>query len=302
MTRLPRTNENFYRLAWDARLALIEPWCAQPGATPFRVIRQLESFEARNRLMLDLEADRPDGEAFFTGAHRWEPIYADPGALLPTGVPPFVEVAIRDRTAMAPFYADLGGIAARWIADHCAQQRYDAYVELGSGSGRNIFAIHAHGGPIGPYHACELAEGGRKIAERLASLDPALSVTTHPFDLRAPDFDFLAGAERVLLFSIHAIEQVTTLPDDFFERLARAGRRVTGMHFEPFGYQFGNAHPNAARQKARADEYGWNRDLLAKLRAANERRTIAMTFLSENLFANSLENPTSVAIWECGPR
>ena len=127
-----------------------------------------------------------------------------------------------------------------------------------------------------------------------------MTVAVVPFDHKAPDLSFLPPLRRVLLFSVHSIEQVKTLPADYFDVLARAADTVTGMHFEPFGHQFGRMDPVAKRQRAWSAERGWNDDLLERLRDADKRGVLHMTFLSDNLFSNSLENPTSVAIWEAG--
>jgi len=296
----PDTQEGFYEVAWEARRQLIEKWCAERPTNPLRVLKKLESHEARYMLILDRVGRK--GEILFSGKYAWSARHLDKAALLPTGVPPFVEVAIRDRAVMVPSYADMAGAPARWIADHCQGRAYDAIVELGSGLGRNLFATYYYGGPPGPYHACEFTESGRRTTELLASLDSGMNVATHAFDHKAPDLSFLAGAKKALIFSVHSIEQVNRLPADYFDVLAAAADEVTGMHFEPFGFQLGGANKIAADHRVLFESRGWNVDLLERLREADGRGAIRMTFLSDNLFSNSVENPTSVAIWEAKRR
>jgi len=296
------TNEAFYEIAWRARLALVDSWCAEPGTNPVRVLHQLEFHELGNQLGLDMALNTVTGEKTYTGVYKWYPRTTEPGGALPTGVPPFLPVAIRDREVMMPSYADFGGIPARWIAHHLQSNNYDAIVELGSGSGRNLFDIYYSGGPRGPYFACEYAESGRQLTAKLAALDPSIDVRVRPFDHKAPDLSFLAGFKRVLLLSIHSIEQINRLPDNYFDVLAAAAPEITGMHFEPFGFQLGRDNEIAKRQLDHIAGRGWNLDLLEKLRDADKRGAIHMTFLSDNLWGNTPENPTSVAIWETPPK
>jgi hypothetical protein len=299
---VPVSNETFYELAWKVRRDLVERWCAEPGANALRVLKRLELHEARYQLVLDRVEDTRTGTLFFTGAHRWTPYHNDPAGQLPTGVPPFVTVAMRDREVTLPFYADLGGIAARWLAHHCQDHAYDAIVELGCGTGRNIFSLFYNGGPRGPYYAAELTASGRDLVQRLAGLEPAMALTVVPFDHKAPDLSFLPPCRRLLIFSVHSIEQIATLPADYFDVLARAAETVTGLHFEPFGFQLGRQDAVAVRQRQWFASHGWNGDLLDRLKDADKRGVIHMTFLSDNLYGTTLENPTSVAIWEnvCG--
>ena len=160
--RIPATNETFYELAWGVRRAMIEQWCVEPGTNALRVLKKLELHEARFQLILDRLQDVHSDQRYFTGGHKWRPYHTtDPAGQLPTGVPPFTTVAMRDRDITLPFYADLGGIAARWLAHHCADHAYDAIIELGCGSGRNIFSLFHNGGPPGPYFAAEFTASGR---------------------------------------------------------------------------------------------------------------------------------------------
>ncbi len=297
-TLLPDTNENFYELAWKVRRAMIEGWCGEPGTNALRVLKKLEMHEARFRLILDRVEETRSRVLYLTGRHEWRPYFNDPAALLPTGVPPFKSVAVRDRDITVPFYADIGGAPARWLAHHCADHAYDAIVELGCGSGRNIFSLFYDGGPPGPYYAAEFTASGRELMQRLAGLEPAMTIAVVPFDHKAPDLSFLPPLSRVLLFTVHSIEQVKALPADYFDRLARAADHVTAIHFEPFGFQVGRTDPVAMRQRQWFADHGWNADLLERLRDADKRGVIRVTFLDDNLFSNTLENPTSVAMWE----
>jgi hypothetical protein len=298
MAIVPVTGEAFYEIAWRARLALIEPWCAEPGANPLRIIHRLELHELDNQLGLDMVLNTATGEKGYSGAFRWYRRPTEPGGTLPTGVPPFLPVAVRDREMMVPSYADFGAIPGRWVAHHLQSNRYDAIAELGSGLGRNLFSIYYNGGPPGPYFACEFAESGRRITQMLAALDPAIAMRVLPFDHKAPELSFLAGFKRVLLLTVHSIEQIDRLPDTYFDTLAAAAPEVTAMHFEPFGFQLGRDNDVSRRQRDHFTGRGWNLDLLEKLRDADKRGAIRLTFLSDNLWGNTLENPTSVAIWE----
>jgi len=130
----------------------------------------------------------------------------------------------------------------------------DTIVELGSGSSDNLFrCYHTIDWPFRQdveFFGCEFTEKGREAADLLASREPDMRFKGHPFNYYEPDLEFLKDRPRkILFFSNHSIEQITTLPDVLFETLLQfPGCHVA--HNEPVGWQ---AHPLVARARQKGD-------------------------------------------------
>lgn len=196
---------------------------------------------------------------------------------------------------------DYSMLPISWLCE-IAQEGFDAIVELGAGYGRALIEIYFQGGPSrARYIGAEFTRSGRELMSEFLKLAPALSFKTAFFDHNRPDLSFLGKkTKRVLIFTHHSIEQVKTLPDNFFSVLAAAAPRVVGVHFEPFGFQLA---PESAMSKAHAEFVArkyYNSNFLSALKAAEERKTLRIRHLAANVINPQGENPTSVAVWESG--
>ena len=304
---IAETNENFYEIAWNVRLQFVDSLIAEGETNPYRIIKKLESFERRSRLIVDRGRyyaqgpDSGDGELLgegFSGMARWVPLERDGRFdVLPTGVPSYWESSQRGAPVVVPAYADYASIPAKWVIDLCRDE-WDCIVELGSGLGRNLFEIYYNGGPAeAKYYACEIAASGRKITETLAALVPELNIVTCAFDHRRPDFSFLEERGRVLFFTCHSIEQVDRIPENYFDLLADAADRVTCIHFEPFGFQISTASEASKNQERRVREQNWNTNFLQVLKASRKSGKIKIDFMAQDIFTLDDGTPTSVALW-----
>ena len=118
----------------------------------------------------------------------------------------------------------------------------DCVVELGSGIGRNLFALfHAARDRLPDkleLHACELTEAGRRISQTLHGLCPGMNLSIHPFDYHNPQLPFLQEHQNALFFTVHSIEQITELSPALFDEMIARSAKCSCLHFEPVGWQF----------------------------------------------------------------
>jgi hypothetical protein len=301
------TNENFYEIAWNVRLQVIESLISEGETNPYRIIKKMESWERRYELVLDKvtmyspTSDGNRGDVLaqgYSGNAHWTPAQHERFEALPTGVVSFWESSLRGAELVVPAYTDIAGIPAKWVVDLCRED-HDCIVELGSGLGRNIFEIYFNGGPAkATYFAGEFTESGRSVTEKLASLIPELDIRACAFDHRKPDFSFLNGHRSVLMFTCHSIEQVDRIPDDYFETLAGAAENVTCIHFEPFGFQISTNNPISKSQQNLAHDKNWNTNFVEVLEQSRASKKINVVFMATDLFAIDKISPTSVAIWQ----
>jgi hypothetical protein len=172
-------------------------------------------------------------------------------------------------------------------------------VELGAGGGINLLNLWLWGGPLVPYYALEPAETGRETAAMLAALEPKLDLTTLPYDYEHPRYDELPRVGgHALVFTVHSVEQVTELPREAITGLFELGARVTGLHFEPVGWQVVDEPDEAASEYAQRQLYNRNLwPLLKELEAAGE---LAIEAVQPDLFGDKSKNPGTLIVWSRG--
>ena len=198
------------------------------------------------------------------------------------------------RAAMTGARRDL---IQRILLDACTAETA-MVVELGSGGGMNLLNLHLWGGPRVSYHALEPTESGRACTEILAALDPGLDLTTAPFDFEQPRYDALPRADaHVLVFTVHSIEQVTEVPREAITGLFGLGTSVTGVHFEPVGWQVGPEHDGRGTSQAYADEHDYTRNLVPALREAEADGRLVIDDIVVDVFGINPRNSTTAIRW-----
>lgn len=299
----------FYDVGWSLRDTFVSTCIAQGEMDPHRIIRLLQRHEDHHEFAIDVEAARPseaqkgevnlsDGTWDITGA-AWRPRQPDPKIpVLPTGIGAYQDFAQGNAMIPLPCYVDQTVLPARWMVD-LWRDDFDAIVELGSGYGRNLFNIRLFGGPVNvPYYAAEYTKSGMALCEKLGALDDSMDIRSVFFDHTDPDFSFLNGENRLLMFSCHSIEAVPAIPDDYFKRLAAAADHVTCVHFEPFGFQVTDDSEVTARQRAQFVSKGWNTNFYEVFKQAIAEGHVTFTYLRQNAFLNHGYNQTSVVQWK----
>ncbi len=280
---------NYYEVAWRLRRQVMDALIGQGETHPLRLVHRLYAHERFHRIVFgDDDSLRYGPSDHVENPHKFP--------MLPTGMPAFRLVAVRDRYEIVPFY----GTPVDFLVDFLKVKAIDAVVELGSGYGRNLVELYYRGGPRGvPYYAGEVTESGTAIAGLLAGLDPEFRLIPFRFDHNNPDLSAVQQLGTVLFFTVHSIEAVPTLRDDYFRILAARAARVVGVHFEPFGFQLAQlpGEVDGAQRRLFAAS-GWNANLAQALQDSATRGEIDLAYLTKNVMdSGDPANPTSLAIW-----
>jgi len=304
-TYLHSTPQNFYELVWAERQKFVQSLIDNGEKSAYRIINKLARHERNFTLSLEranYRYDQPEDGIeevkIFTGHAEWVPVsHGDAVELLPTGLPVATKNSFLGNQLMVPAYADISSIAANWIVDlvdaDCA-----AIVELGCGYGRNLFNIHNLGGPRDiPYYGAEYTDSGKSLTALLTSLENTIDVRVEHFDHSAPDLNFLGQEAEILIFTCHSIEQVELIPSTYFADLAQLDKKVTCIHFEPFGFQVAADNPYSVRQKKDFSARKWNSNFFEVLGLAAEAGVINLSHVYKDIIPNHEVSPTSVAIW-----
>lgn len=147
------------------------------------------------------------------------------------------------RYQLTPFAGTFrDGLVASTLSQFLASQtdKFDCVVELGSGIGKNLFALFNSMRETSrdlPMHACEFTDKGRQVTDALWQADTSMPLSIHPFDYYEPDLSFLEPDQRVLFFTVHSIEQIPELSRAVLDQMLDRTRHCTCFHFEPVGWQ-----------------------------------------------------------------
>ncbi|MGQ0662593.1 MAG: hypothetical protein ACT4P2_03195 [Pseudomonadota bacterium] len=280
----------FYDAQWRARAAFIASQIVSGEDDAYRILQKLHAKERKYSLEYQVGPDRSEYQRIDV---------ADRHDLLPTRVPAFRNSSLRGKPVVVSFYTMT--MYDDFLIDFIDETGpFDCIVELGCGLGSNLFEIFHRGGPRDiPYFGGELAAGGLQAANALRAVEKNLEVRFFKFDFTAPDLDLVRGFKAPLFFTLHAIEQVTSIGVDLFKTIAQAGERVTCVHLEPFGFQLGDLGDVTVAQRKAFLDRGWNRNLAPTLKAAQDAGILEIKYLAAEIFLPSdAANPTSLAVWE----
>ncbi|MBR8465152.1 hypothetical protein KDE13_02080 [Campylobacter sp. faydin G-140] len=216
-----------------------------------------------------------------------------------TKLPIMRQSSLFGKALYVPFYVK--NIIADFLIDaYDKTGPYDAIVELGCGYGRNLFDIFYRGGPIDvAYYGGEFTQSGVQIATELAAATPNMNIKFFHFNHLNPEISFLTSEiKRAFVFTCHTIEQVTMIPDNWFEVVASIASHVRCIHLEPFGFQVRTLGETTKLQKEMFNENQWNLNFIDALKSAVSKGTIV---LDDTILENSLSddpiNSTSIAVW-----
>jgi hypothetical protein len=284
----------YYQAAWQLRLKVLEELRQQGETHPLRLVHRLYAHERYHRIVVD-----EDGALRYAPSDHTENPHKFP--VLPTGMPAYRIIPVRDKYEIVPFYQT----PVDFLVDFLKDRKLDAVVELGSGYGRNLVELYYRGGPRGaPYYAGEYTESGTAIARLLAGLDPALPLVPFRFDHNNPDLSAVKERGSVLFFTVHSIEQVHMLRADYFRVLAAHAVHTVGVHFEPFGFQLAQFPGEVTDAQQRLFiQNKWNANVVNVLRDSAKRGEIDLVYLAKNVMdSGDPKNPTSLAVWTAGRR
>lgn len=299
---LPMTEQNMFLYFWNIRDQLLAQMIADGETSLPRVLGLYQSLNRRCQLLLDsAHTTGPDGALiyFLTGGGGWAPkeyvLENHPPQRLPDNTPLLNYTLVAGAKTVQPSRGDYDRVAVRYLGDLIRSRNFDAIVELGSGLGERLFEIYLGGGPANiPYFGAEYWESGRRGADRLAALEPALDFRSVPLDLTQPDLSFLAGFKNVLLFTNASAYCIPNLPADLPARLAAAAPRVTGVHFELIHHQVTTGKDELA-DMARLRSF--NHDFADNMMRAHYSGQIVMEYVAPDAYMNSSAHPVTIMQW-----
>jgi hypothetical protein len=207
----------------------------------------------------------------------------------------------------------------------CVDADVDCIVEFGSGLGFNLARLRLRL-PSAPltYIACEPTAAGREAARSLFASDRDARFAAREFDYLRPDLDFLAGFRKIVAFTVHSVEQVAVLGEDFYRRLLAANIAAC-VHVEPVGWQrFTNIAETVAAlhyHQAAGEQFiadyrfvvedarvvdnaaiwaaycAYNTDLLRLVSAAVARGEVSLIALAYEVVGLNPFNPSTLVAW-----
>jgi len=123
------------------------------------------------------------------------------------------------------------------------REQIDYIVELGSGMGRQIFAIADSLIPYQKqkqieYFACEFTDSGQEACRKLLKYSKEQKIHVEYFDYMNPDLSFLPRNKNYLFFTFHSIEQIPELPRAVIDEMLAVSDNCFCLHAEPVGWQY----------------------------------------------------------------
>jgi len=202
------------------------------------------------------------------------------------------------RLPRAAFIGARRALRMRALMDVCLPET-TVVIELGSGWGINLLDLFLSGGPrTASYYALEPTESGRECTELLASLEPALRLATLPFDFHGADYSKLPHDNpHVLVFTSHALEQIPELREEAISGLFELGASITGVHFEPIGWQIEENTTGIGATREYSLKHSFNQNLWPLLSKLDSEGEIAIETVVPDILHHKVENASSLVIW-----
>jgi hypothetical protein len=169
----------------------------------------------------------------------------------------------------------------------------DLVVEMGSGWGRILLDLWLGGGPRQAlYVGAEYTPTGRACTELLVATEPSLQARAIPFDYHNADLSSLPRAKKSVVFSHHSLEQIPEMKLSVIESALDTADQVTGLHFEPVGFQYGGG----SDQYAVKNDY--NQNFRSVVEAAEQKGLITIEQTNVDAFGFALKNPATIVVWK----
>lgn len=114
--------------------------------------------------------------------------------------------------------------------------------------------------------------------------------------LASPTVSGLVDETISLVFTSHSIEQIDVLPEGVIASLLDLAPQVTGVHFEPIGWQMDREiEIGATEAYSRARSY--NRNLWPTLKGLADRGLIEILKVVPDIFHQKRTNVSTLVIW-----
>ena len=186
-------------------------------------------------------------------------------------------------------------IVERVVEAH-AQDPFEVLVEIGCGSGVNLFHLYLHLA-LTSIAGVDLSPNAISFLRRVAG-DLGIDGSFQAGDFR--DENTLRGiapdARPWALLSAHAVERVEMLGVAWFEKLVMLENPPRlGIHFEPAVWD--DELPFARHCARYAELNRYNRDLLKAVHAAERAGLLRIVDIEKRAIGTSAFAPTTVLIW-----
>ena len=290
---------DYYDKGYERELDLLDDVMKVAGKNAFRAMKMY--LDKVGRYQRVVEHGESDGQIVIDRYELRERPPAKKVPDSPTGVPVFSEASIVGEITRISSYMDLSCQIPLFLADYLMERDgIEAVVELGSGAGEKLIGLYYYGCPrdIRLYGA-EYSRFGREMLQRFVEADKDFDVSIHPFDLSRPDLSFVEEKGHVLYFTSWSIMFVQRIGPDVFRSMIDSADRVTGIHFEPCGFQIGAIdYPVSRIQESEAQAKAWNIDLVPMLEALHNEGLIELEYLAKDvMMGGGLSHALTIAIW-----
>ncbi len=290
VTVLPNTNENMYDILWSARTRIFQE--------RFGHIEDL--YEA-----LDAFVEADINHYWRAEAVTGSRGPGEPEELFLTGK---VDVVPRPAESVRTLLESSQRTQAQRteILRRFLSVENDAVAELGAGYGLGLFRLaqslreEPQGGTGTSDLTLIMAEytrSGRALCAEFLRRQNAPAMQVHAIDHKAPDVSFLSAFSFPLVCTVHSIEQVPHLPDDYFHVLAKAAPRVRGVHIEPVGFQFDASTEKRRTHAAYVAKKNWNRNFADVIKRAEQDGVLVIDTVELDTYVIHEGNPASIIAW-----
>lgn len=171
-------------------------------------------------------------------------------------------------------------------------QNHDLVLDLGCGWGHRMVNLYVSGANA-QFIGGDRSQHSRSVNKAVTGLFPQMRAGWCPFDFTAPDFSGMPSADRVCVFTVHAIEQVKSIGIALFDALLRRfpNSEITGVHLEPIAAQIDERCTGAAAYAAKRE---YNQDLFASA----HHPQVEIVASEAVIFDLGDDNPTSLLVWK----
>lgn len=172
----------------------------------------------------------------------------------------------------------------------------DSLVEIGSGAGRNLFAL-AYGGRWPRLLGLELSPTGREVTRTVAQRFSLDSIETEHIDLLDPSSAGFARLRGATVFSFYCLEQLPAHTQEVLDNLLKAGvRRV--IHIEPTPELFAYSSLKDLATISYIWRQDYQRTIVSVARQMEREGRIRVLAIERLDFAPSCRNDPTLVVWE----
>ena len=172
----------------------------------------------------------------------------------------------------------------------------NAFVELGSGAGSNVFQILDEFDQITSAACGDISPNGvsctRMVRDRFD-----LNVSCFVHDHYDPNPDLMKQCKNAIVLTCQSIEQLPRTPAVLLDQLEAACPKIV-IHLEPVNeHNFSNNRLLNIMRRQYTEINDYNRDLLTVLKKMEANGKIELVMNEGNIFGSNVMNPLSIIAW-----